>query len=143
MSVQNWWELRLRARDPLEFVHVQGFDYRPKQGVRDTWPNAVGRQSLYEDYCAWCEKQDVLQVETDLIFFLKVKPWIYIVDKKWHVKNYNVPKRQQYEGRWITLRVRRYFVRLRPYEEHVEVFEEKTGQSLSLPQKPRNRLIYT
>jgi hypothetical protein len=129
-TVANWWEQRLRERNPLALSSTIGWDYRPRTGMhaQDSWPHSVARMSLYQDYTKWCEEQEILRVEAELLFFLVMKPWLYLRDKNWHVRNYFVRQQEPFEGGWLTLKKRRYFVRLLTWEEHVDAFQNDTGR---------------
>lgn len=141
MSIQRWWEERLLARFPLgiEAVAVEGYNFKPQQGDKpDKWPRAVARYALYDDYRFWFEDACVKPIKetvpeakwpkakTELEFFVCIKPWLYY-DKDHQVKNYWVFMSKMHNGAWVRVKVRRWFVRLGPFDDHVAMFLADTG----------------
>ena len=115
-----------------------------RKGPRTTtWPYAVARSALYEDYRVWFresylkqfanikgyhEVRDRLpQPDSELSFYVAMAPWLYLVSKKEQVRSYVVPVREHLDGRWWTLKKHRNFVRLCRHEQHVAIFEMSTG----------------
>lgn len=151
MSVQIWWQERLTQRCPVasQKIREDGYSLRPRRGSEDTWPHAVSRSALFDDYVEWHqdtylgayreveyyrENPDRMPHPADeLTFFSTIAPWLYIVGKKQQVRSYMVPKMELYEGRWYEVKTARYFVRLLEHEAHEAAFLIATGVSPSAP----------
>jgi hypothetical protein len=146
MSVLIWWKERLAARAPLrEFV--PRYDLKPNRiDPNDTWPHSCARQALVEDYRDWHERfylkpyrevpyyeanpDKLPQVVSDFEFFSTMVPYLYVIGKDRQVRTYQVPCKKMYDGRWMTVRVTRYFVRFAEWKEHVAAFETSTGMHI-------------
>lgn len=134
-----WWEERLKARFPVSDVFKQEpYNYKAQEGTNaDPWPIRVARQALYLDYLcwvdinnveAWKDEKDYTKPVKELLFFSTLAPFLYINGKERMVKNYNVRKCTPFEGNYVYTKVRRYFVRLGTYDEHVSAFRRETGR---------------
>lgn len=146
-AIIPWWRERLKARCPLSPAFMidqfNGYNYKLRAGeVQDTWPARVARQALYFDYQSWHDKhaqvafntpyykefpERVPQYASELTFFSTLTPYLYVRDKASMVKVYWAKERKLFEGRWITVEVRRYFIRLGEYEEHRRAFVQETA----------------
>ena len=141
-TISQWWEERLKAHDPIGVpaVHLDGYNLKMHPTSQEPWPKAVARSALYEDYRFWFEDRAIKPImkspnydpkmlpitKTEHEFFICMKPWIYI-DKDHQVKNYWVWGQRQHEGEWVKVKVRRWFVRLMPWEAHAIAFFVDTG----------------
>lgn len=137
-----WWRERLKAQFPLTSPDVwqEGYSWKAREGANEEgWPGRVSRQDLYLDYTMWVndnnakawpnkpiEERRPLPV-TELVFYSTLTPMFYMGDKSRMVKNYHVKEQQTFEGRLITVKKRRYFIRLAPWNEHVAAFLRETG----------------
>lgn len=157
MSVEQYWQERLVARNPLadHLLRVEGYNVKSWSGKYGEWPRAVARQALYQDYetwhIAWREAMErepwfaeqgirPPEVLPEFQFRVAIGPWLYIDGKEWHVKNYNVQQSSRVGSEWVKVKTRRYFIRLREVERHIEAFERVIGRSI---RTPRERLVYT
>lgn len=146
-GVMVWWRERLDARVPLSATFmIEGYNYKAREGAnQDPWPVRVARQALYLDYQSWYIKTILPQYNTpyyrdhpekiplyasELVFFSTMTPYLYIYDKETQVKNYHVKESRKFEGKWVTVKVRRYFIKLGSFQEHLEAFKRETGQTL-------------
>lgn len=130
MSVQFYWEERLREGAVFYKMNEQVEDFDYKAPVYDGgWPRAIARKSIYANYVKWCtDKGRVPEEEHD--FYTAFAPYIYIKgtdEKKRQVKNHKRYETQNCRGRFVRLRVSRYFVRLFPFKDHVAKYSELTG----------------
>lgn len=120
-------------------------DYKPRRdAMRDPWPHAVCRASMYQDYQKWFDrdfleayrgvpffKDGLPKPEDEFTFFTTMSPWLYILGKKEQVRNYRVPVTVTMEGGVTEEQYRyRYFIRLGSWETHVAAFEIQTGISV-------------
>lgn len=153
-AILPWWKERLEARCPIsEISFVEGY-YKRRTGVaNDPWLDRVARSRLYLDYQSWYEKtirpkydndhyrqfpEQIPQYASELTFFTTMGPLIYVRGKEWHVRNYSVKVSRPFEGKILIVKVRRYFVKMADYEEHVDAFKRETGLALDLPkERPR------
>lgn len=143
MSVLLYWQERLQAQNPLydERLRIPGYNVRPLAGLdpRASWPRAVARSALYEDYIVW-HKQCFLdlyrgiawsgpmpQHATELIFFTTIAQWIYIVGADRQVRTYAIPASLKFEDTWYSGKKNRYFIRLLDWRYHAAQFELTTG----------------
>lgn len=125
--------------------YILGNTYKAhKKGGDDTWPHAVARSTLYEDYCIWhreaylpqfvnmphyLEHPEDLPVRADeLGFYATLGPWLYVVGKARQVRSYAVQERVFQLGAWHEVRRKRNFVRLCSIEVHRAAFQLYTGQ---------------
>lgn len=136
-AVTNWWQERLQARHPLgtAAIDVEGYNWKRRAGLEsvDSWPKAVARIALYDDFRFWCEDHTIgTPLCSELHFFVQIAPWVYS-DKSHQVKNYWVHKSEPYQGRWIKVKVRRYFIRLNTWDEHADMFFRDTGVQVRKP----------
>lgn len=146
-AIIPWWRERLRARCPLSASFMidqfDGYNFKRRTGEgADIWPARVARQALYQDYQSWHENmvkaaftssgqdRDGPLYASELVFYNTMSPFLYIHDKKAMVKNYHVKEQQLFEGRWIKVQVRRYFIILGEYQEHLEAFARETGSKV-------------
>lgn len=142
MSVIQFWKERLQARNPLYSPAWKvREDFKPRRGEEnDTWPHSVVRDVLYQDYCIWFEQkfleayrqvlffQEHLPKPVDAYtFFCTMAPWLYLLGQDVQVRHYQVPRRQMYEGKWVTTKRYRYFVRMCEWSTHVAAFEMYAG----------------
>lgn len=148
MGVIVYWRERLRDRNPLgsETLRIEKYNLRKREGVEDSWPRAVAKQALLSDYKEWFDRvylppfldtgyyQDcpdqLPKPASDLDFFVTMSPFIHVVGRAQQTRAYMVEQQEQYEGRWITIKVHRNFVRLCEWEEHVATFELLTGMKV-------------
>jgi len=150
MSAQLYWRERLIARNPIysEPLREVMYNFRPhRRAMDDTWPHAIARAVLLEDYTAW-HKEVYLKPYGDvsffrdnpkklprplgqLEFFSTISPWLYVRGKKEQVRAYLVPHKVCVEGRWVSTLKNRYFVRLCPWEAHVAAFHVNTGMDVN------------
>lgn len=148
MSVIQWWRDRLIARNPLySSAFKPREDFKPRRDrLEDKWPHSVCRVVLYKDYCYW--HQDVFlapfkgvafyddfpealpKLASEMVFYTAMSPLLYLVSRDVQVRNYLVPHRYMYEGKWVSGKRYRYFIRLCEWETHVAAFELYTGVSL-------------
>jgi len=143
MSVMLYWQERLEAQNPLysESLRIDKVNVRPMHGMdpKASWPRAISRSALYEDYCRW-HKDQFLQLyrgiawsgpmpkpAEELIFFSTMSPWLYVVGKDEQVRTYLVPHSEKYEGEWVHCKKNRYFIRLLDWQYHAVQFELTTG----------------
>lgn len=137
MSVLLWWRERLDARFPLnEKFKIEPFNFKQREGaIPDQWPGRVARRALYESYCDWVDLQNVktwpgtepedtrrAKPVNELTFFTTLSPCLYVNGRKRMLKNYKVKKSVPFEGGYQTTKVRRYFIRLGEWQEHVDAF---------------------
>ncbi len=152
MSINAYWHERLRARDPirLDALRQIGFNVKPRQD--DTWPLAVAKQALRLDYKAWFEQvylppyldsgfyqdtpQALPQPLDDLHFFVALAPFIHLIGREEQTRTYKVRVQKKFEGRWVSVKANRNFVRLCEWREHVAAFELATGLSIGLDLPP-------
>jgi hypothetical protein len=143
MSVLLYWKERLEAQNPLfnDKLRVPMLNVRPMPGMdpRSSWPRAVARSALYQDYQDWHKDQflalyrgiqwtgEMPKPAEELIFFSTMAEWLYVVGKEEQVRTYLVPNSVRYEGRWLKGKKNRYFVRLLDWEYHAAQFELTTG----------------
>lgn len=137
-----WWRERLLDRFPLSQIFaVEGYAYKRRDGdVSERWPARVSRQDLYRDYVAWThdnnakawpnkepEDRRPLPV-SDLIFYSTLTPMLYMGNKARMVKNYHIKEQVLFEGKYVSVKKRRYFIRLAPWQEHVDAYLRETGE---------------
>jgi hypothetical protein len=152
MSINAYWHERLRAREPIRLQALRqiGFNVKPREN--DTWPTAVAKQALRLDYLAWFDEvylppylesgfyqdtpQALPQRLDDLHFFTALSPFIHIIGREEQTRTYKVRVNKQHEGRWISVKANRNFVRLCEWREHVAAFELVTGLSINMPLPP-------
>ena len=146
MSTITYWRECLINKFPLRMssAGTAGVWVKYRKGPRTTtWPYAVARAALYEDYRVWFRESYLKQFadikgyhgvgdrlpqpDSELSFYVAMAPWLYIVSKEEQVRSYVVPVREHLDGRWWTLKKHRNFVRLCRHEQHVAVFEMLTG----------------
>lgn len=145
MAVILYWRERLAARNPIRLIALQGADYRKLQdkAPEDTWPKAVAKQALLQDYKAWfdevyldsyratqfyIDQPELLPPPaTDLEFFTTMSPLLHIVGRDQQTRAYFIWESRQHEGRWVKVKVRHNFVRLCDWQSHVAAFELQTG----------------
>lgn len=143
MSVLLYWQERLEAQNPLytESLRVPKLNIRPMPGMdhKSSWPRAIARSALYEDYQQWHKDQFLALYRgiswagpmpkpvEELIFFSTMAQWLYIVGKDAQVRTYLVPHSHLYEGEWVHGKKNRYFIRLLDWEYHAAQFELTTG----------------
>lgn len=145
MAVIQYWAERLRDRDPISTPQLRTVNTVKHHEGRgeDTWPKAVAKQAMYLDYLAWFERvylppfqqtpfyqdQPVLlpAPARELDFFVTMSPFIHVVHRDKQTRSYLVREQRQHNGRWLEARVRKNFVRLCEWKEHVAVFELQTG----------------
>lgn len=146
MSTITYWRECLINKFPLRMssAGTAGVWVKYRKGPRTTtWPYAVARATLYEDYRVWFRESYLKQFadiegcygvrdrlpqpDSELSFYVAMAPWLYIVSKEEQVRSYVVPVREHLDGRWWTLKKHRNFVRLCRHEQHVAVFEMLTG----------------
>jgi hypothetical protein len=158
MSVIPYWHERLRARQPfrLESLRIEGYNTKARNdGMVDTWPRAVAKQALRQDYVAWFEQEYLPQFTAsgfyaecpealpepldDLHFFTAIGPFLYLVGREAQTRSYRVREQKRFEGRWMPIRVMRNFVRLCEWHEHVAAFELATGMSCGARLPPPSR----
>lgn len=139
-----WWRQRLQQQFPLNQVLWQeGYSYKKREGqTNETWPARVSRHDLYKDYVLWVdgnnaiawphlEKEDRRPLPvSELIFYSTLNPFFYMGNKARMVRNYHVKEQRLFEGRYITVKKRRYFIRLAPWQEHVTAFLRETGTKI-------------
>lgn len=143
MSINAYWHERLSARQPLrlEALRQAGYNVKPREG--DDWPVAVAKQALRLDYMAWFDEvylppylesgfyqdtpQALPQRLDDLHFFTALSPFIHLIGREQQTRTYKVRVPKKFEGRWITVKANRNFVRLCEWREHVAAFELATG----------------
>lgn len=148
MPVATWWRKRLEEQNPIgdPVLWVPGFNVRPSRDPNEKWPRAVARQALYMDFVAWYENEYLLGYRktemyvrfpeqlpitpTELTFWMAIAPFLYLHGKKVSVRNYFVKKPVQHQGAWLQVKVRRYFVRLEPWQKYVDRYEVNTGRKL-------------
>jgi hypothetical protein len=141
MSVLLYWRERLEAHNPLykEDLRIPGLNVRPMNGMdpKASWPRAIARYALYQDYCIWHREQFLplykgVECPTpkpadELIFYSTMAEWLYIVGKEQQVRTYLVTHSSYYEGEWVRGRKHRYFIRLLDWAYHAAQFELTTG----------------
>ncbi len=146
MSAITYWRECLINKFPLRMssANTAGVWVKYRKGPRTTtWPYAVARAALYEDYRVWFRQSylkqfvgikgyfgvgdQLPQPDSELSFYVAMAPWLYLVSKEEQVRSYVVPVREHLDGRWWTLKKHRNFVRLCRHEQHVAVFEMLTG----------------
>lgn len=147
MSVVQYWKERLEAQNPLydTALRIPQVNVRPNPGMdpRASWPRAVARSALYQDYITWFKecylkpfKETPYYAErpsrlpkpvSELIFFSTIAPWIYVVGKKEQARTYLVPTQMKFEDRWVSGKKNSYFARLLEWRHHVAAFELDTG----------------
>lgn len=152
MAVVLYWKERLAARNPLrlEALRIVGFNVKPRRDrMEDPWPHSVAKQAMFEDYLVWFDQvylppfqeaefyqdfPDQLPKPADqLEFFTTMSPFVHVLGRKQQTRSYFVPKVTGHEGRWITVKVYRNFVRLCEWEDHVAQFELLTGSDTEAP----------
>lgn len=149
MSAVLYWKERLEDAQPLrdEALRVEGFNVK-NPSATNTWPRAVARQALYQDYLKWFEEIYLLSFKTvgyyqdfpeqmpkpldELGFFATMGPFLYVVGKDKQVRNYSVKVQKPYQGRYVQVKTGRYFVRLCEHKAHCAAFELNTGIELTL-----------
>jgi hypothetical protein len=143
MSVMLYWKDRLEAQNPLycEALRVPGVNVKAMPGMdgRASWPRAVSRAALYEDYQQWHKDEfcalyrgiawsgAMPQPAAEFIFFCTVENWLYVVGKEEQVRAYRVNHMVSYEGEWVKTKKLRYFIRLLDWKYHAAQFELTTG----------------
>lgn len=149
MSVVLYWRQRLIAGRPIrsDTLWAEGYNYRPLDKQPDsTWPKAVAKQALFQDYLGWFEEEylkpfaaskgyaefpdQLPKPANELGFFSQINPMLMLVGASSQVRNYKVTRRQLYEGRWIDVKGWRSFVRLCEWDEHVSAFILQTGSMI-------------
>lgn len=151
MSVIVYWQERLRAGRPFfsNKVWEEPNNTRGKPADGATWPRAVARSALFDDYTIWHQDEYLQpyreaeyyaanpdrmpQPVDELAFYATIAPWLYIVDKNRQVRTYLVPVQVFYEDRWVETKKNRYFIRLCAREAHEAAFEIATALSPSTP----------
>lgn len=145
MVATAWWAMRLRSGRPL---YAMERDVTYKAPMEVWWPKAVLRSALYEDYCRWFEDEyldnfraaglyrdnpNLLpKPQSTLAFYSGLVPFLYLMGKRKDTKVYWVRSQETYEGAYVTIRRRHYFIRLYSLKKHVEAYELHTGQRLLL-----------
>lgn len=150
MSTITYWAGRLRDEFPLYDAALRKpkITYKPylNEPYR-RWPRAVCRSDLYHDYVSWYNNevkpvyqampvyqenpQAIPPADAEFIFFATMSPWLYVMGKKRQVKSYYVDQQEHVDGSWVNTKVRRYFIRLGSYQEHLDAFESITGLKVS------------
>jgi len=155
MAVIPYWRERLKARKPLglEALWLVGYNVKLRDdNPEDTWPKAVAKQALLLDYKAWFEEtylppylesaffrdfpEQLPKPASDLDFFVTMSPFLHVVGRAQQTRAYNVPQKKMWEGKWVSVKVHRNFVRLCTWQEHVAAFELQTHTSLDVAQLP-------
>ena len=152
MASLIWWKERLREGSPLwsEALRLDRINLR-KPMERD-WPSAVARGALYQDYENWfnieflspykdarTEKLDLPKPDDQLTFFATLGPVIYLAGKEKQVKVCQVPVPAHHEGRWVTVKKSRYFIRLFSLDTHIAAYETVTGNRVHTPSEAFNK----
>lgn len=141
-GVLIWWHDRLKARFPLrDQFKIAPQNYKPKDGAGpDVWPGRVARYTLYDDYRGWFAEQNAIlwphleedqrpKCPNELAFFTTLGPYLYVRDKNQMTRTYFVSMPVLFEGKTRMVKKRRYFIRLAPYEEHVDAYLRQTGHT--------------
>ena len=149
MSAVLYWKERLESAQPLrdEALRVPGYNVR-NPSVSQTWPRAIARQALYQDYQKWFDEeyltafrdvgyyqdfpQHMPKPLDELGFFATMGPFLYIVGRDKQVRNYTVKVQKPYQGRLVEVKTGRYFVRLCEHKAHCAAFELNTGIELAV-----------
>lgn len=145
MTIIPYWHERLRDRQPLrsEALRLEGYNLKMREGVVDTWPRAVAKQALRQDYLTWFAEvylppfmdsghyrdcpEALPEPMDELHFFTALSPFIHLVGREAQTRSYRVKELRRHEDRWVPIRVFRNFVRLCEWAEHVAAFELATG----------------
>lgn len=143
MAVILYWRERLQARRPIYCDRLAVEKLNLRTIVGDTWPRAVAKQALFEDYQIWFEEvylppyrdtgfyQDMPdqlpKPATSLEFFTTMSPLLHLIARDKQTRSYKVDKQVQHMGEWVTVKSHRNFVRLCEWKEHVAAFELQTG----------------
>lgn len=151
MSVVIYWQERLKARRPFysQKIWDEPNNTRGKPADGSTWPRAIARSALFDDYTLWHQDEylrpyreaeyyvanpdRIPQPVDELTFYATMGPWLYIVDKQRQVRTYLVPVQQFYEDHWIEVKKNRYFIRLCEHTAHEAAFEIATALPPSAP----------
>lgn len=151
MSVLQYWQRRLVEKNPIysEAFRIDKVGYRENiEDPTSTWPRAVARAILFDDYVAWFtdvylepyrksdQYKDFPEIMPrpcdELTFYSTISPWVYIVGKKQQVRTYLVPTRVHHKGDWRNLKINKYFIRLCAWEAHVAAFELNVGIDIGM-----------
>lgn len=149
MAVVMYWRERLQSGNPIRLEALQGVNYKRPQDINpeDPWPKAVSKQALLQDYMAWFDEvyikpfldtpfyqdcpEQLPKAATELEFFTTMSPFIHLVGRDQQIRSYPVHEQRFFEEKWVTVKVRRNFVRLCNLKEHVASFELQTGNSIN------------
>jgi hypothetical protein len=164
MAVILWWRGRLVDRRPLreDKMWVQDVSFKAQYvSPEDPWPRAIAKAFLLLDYRQWFEEvylepyrqcafyQDqpdqLPKPATDLEFWTTLSPLIHLVGRAQQTRSYNVKEQHLHMDVWVTIKVKKNFIRLLEWGEHVAAFELQTGSHLAglhmVAPKPRIEMV--
>lgn len=117
--VLEFWRQRLEEgkiffnRD----VAISGYEFRILKGGSPEWPDRVAKESLYNNFLAWCHSRSITPAFASISeFYRHLEPLAAPMGKKWHNSRHRIQVVKYHLDTSAKVDAQRAFFRLVPIE---------------------------